>query len=384
VVAWALLADLVPLYPLYALLFADTGLSDAEISGLFALWSAIGIVAEVPSGALADRIGRRTSLVLGALLAAVGFGTWTALPGLPGFAAGFVLWGLGGALASGAEEALVHDALAAAGAVDQYARVQGWVGASGLVAQLPAAGAATVLFAYGGYPLVGWVSVAACSGAALLAARLPEAAPLPSSARPPEPGEAAGDDDEPEAGESYLATLRTGLAEAAARPLVRGAVLAFGLLYGIDAFEEYFPLVARDLGVPTALVPSALLAIPLVGAVGAALGGRAGRLGPRALAGVLLLGVAALAVATAVPRPEALLGVAVFYGFYRAVLVATDARLQARITGPSRATVTSVANVVAELPAFAVYAAYGWGGPVGVTVLVAIVALVLPVLLRPR
>jgi predicted MFS family arabinose efflux permease len=368
VVAWALLADLIPLYPLYALLFADTGLSDAEISGLFALWSAVGIVAEVPSGALADRIGRRTSLVVGALLQAVGFAMWTALPGLPGFAAGFVLWGLGGALASGAEEALVHDALAAVGAADEYARVQGWVGAAGLAAQLPAAAAATVLFAHGGYPLVGWVSVAACVGAAVLATRLPEPAASPTEGEEPEG--------------SFVATLRAGLAEAAARPLVRGAVLAFGLLYGLDAFEEYFPLVARDLGVPTALVPSALLAIPLVGAVGAALGGRASRLGPRALAGVLLVGVVALGVAGAVPHPPALLAVAVFYGFHRAVLVAADARLQERITGPARATVTSAANVVAELPAFAVYAAYGWGGTVAVTALVAVVAVALPLLLR--
>ena len=65
-----LLADLVPIYPLYALLFADSGLSDAEISALFALWSAVGIIAEVPSGALADRFGRRTALVVGALVQA--------------------------------------------------------------------------------------------------------------------------------------------------------------------------------------------------------------------------------------------------------------------------------------------------------------------------
>jgi hypothetical protein len=73
--------------------------------------------------------------------------------------------------------------------------------------------------------------------------------------------------------------------------------------------------------------------------------------------------------------------VALFYGLYRLVLVVADARLQQRIAGPARATVTSVANVVAELPAFAVYAAYAVGGVPAVTVLVAAVALALPVLL---
>jgi MFS family permease len=358
----------VPLYPLYALLFADTGLTDAEISGLFALWSVVGIAAEVPSGAIADRFGRRTALVVGPLVIAVGFATWTALPGLPGFAAGFVLWGLGGALSSGAQEALLHDGLAAVDAEEHYARVQGWVGAAGLVVQVPAAGLAAVLFAAGGYPAVGWASVAAWLGTAALAARLPE---------PPRTG-----DDEP--AESYLATLRAGVAEVAGSAGLRRAVLAFALLFGLDAFEEYYPLVARDLGVATALVPVALVAIPLVGALGAALGGPANRLGARALAGLLAAAAGVLAVAVAVPHPAALAAVALFYGLYQTVLVVTDARLQERIAGSARATVTSVANVVAELPAFAVYVAWAVGGTAAVTALVALTAAALPVLLRSR
>jgi hypothetical protein len=212
---------------------------------------------------------------------------------------------------------------------------------------------------------VGWASVGACLGTALVAARLPE---------PPRT-----DDDED--GPSYLATLRAGVAEAVVRPGVRGAALAFGLLFGLDTVEEYFPLIARDLGIATASVPVALLAIPLAGALGAAAGGRTARLGAVALAGVLLGGAGAFAAAAAADRPAALLGVALFYGLYRAVLVVTDARLQERITGPARATVTSVANVVAEIPAFAVYVAWVLGGTTALTVLVAGAALALPVLL---
>jgi hypothetical protein len=136
--------------------------------------------------------------------------------------------------------------------------------------------------------------------------------------------------------------------------------------------------------VATVLVPSALLVIPLVGALGAALGGRANRLGSWALGAVLLAGTGALAVAVAVPHPVALAGVALFYGLYRTVLVVADARLQERIAGPARATVTSVANVVAELPAFAVYAAWAVGGAAAVAGLVVLVAVALPVLLRQR
>ncbi len=362
-------------------MFADTGLSDAEISVLFALWSAVGIVAEVPSGALADRFGRRPSLAVGALVQAVGYASWVVFPGFLGFAVGFVAWGLGSALASGAQEALLHDGLASVGAAEHYARVQGWVGAAGLIVQVPTAGIATVLFVVGGYPAAGWVSVATCVGTAVLAARLPEppgAPPVTSSSIDPADPETEDED------ASYLATLRAGVMEVVARPPLLGAVVAFGLLYGLDAFEEYFPLLARDLQVSTAAVPTALLVIPLVGAVGAALGGPANRLGAGALAVVLAVGAALLGIAAAVPHPVALAGVALYYGLYRAVLVVADARLQERITGPARATVTSVANVVAELPAFAVYAAWALGGTAAVTVLVALTAALLPVLLHRR
>jgi MFS family permease len=375
-----------PIYPLYALLFADTGLSDAQISVLFAIWSVVGIVAEVPSGALADHIGHRAALVAGALVQALGYACWVTFPGFAGFAAGFVLWGLGGALASGAQEALLHDGLAAVGAEEHYARIQGWVSAVGLAVQVPTAGVATVLFVFGGYSAAGWASVAACVGTALLAARLPQPLAPPVSdelINPPPHLRVPLPVHTPEhTEESYLGTLRAGVGEIAARPPLLRGVVAFGLLYGIDAFEEYFPLVGRDLLVPTTWIPVALLVIPLVGALGAALGGPANRLGAGALAVVLATGAVLLAVAAAIPHPAALGAVAVFYGLYRAVLVVGDARLQERITGSARATVTSVANVVAELPAFAVYAAWAVGGTAAVTVLVGVVAALLPVLLR--
>src|SRR5688572_32151149 len=118
----------------------------------------MGVVAEVPSGALADRYGRRSAVVLAGVLQAAGYAMWIALPGFPGFAAGFALWGLGGAMASGAFEALLYDGLAAAGEADRYAGVLGRVEAAALAVQVPIAGAATALFAAGGYPLAGIVS----------------------------------------------------------------------------------------------------------------------------------------------------------------------------------------------------------------------------------
>ncbi|PRX49149.1 MFS transporter [Prauserella shujinwangii] len=353
------------------MLFADTGLSGAEISALFAVWSAVGIAAEVPSGALADRFSRRGALVLGGVLQALGYVLWTAFPGFAAFAAGFALWGLGGAFVSGASESLVYDGLAAAGARAHFARVHGWMEAAGQLAQVPVAVAATVLFATGGYELVGWVSVGMCLAAAAVAARLPE---------PPRSGEEGH-----AAVAGYLATLRTGLREALSRALVRRALLAVALLTGLDAIEEYFPLMARAWGLPTEAVPLAMAAIPLVGALGSAFGGRAGRLGARGLTVVYGLAALLFAGAAVVRHPAGLALIAAFYGLYRAVLVVADARLQDRIGSAARATVTSVAGLATELAVFSVYLAWVAGEMVAVTGLVVVVAAVLPYAFRaPR
>lgn len=90
---YAFLDDFVLLYPVYALLFSDTGLSIWQISSLFALWSITGILLEVPSGAWADAVSRRLLLWLGPLLTATGFALWVIVPSYWAFALGFVLWG---------------------------------------------------------------------------------------------------------------------------------------------------------------------------------------------------------------------------------------------------------------------------------------------------
>ena len=367
---WSALSEAVPIYPLYALLFADSGLSAAEISGLLVLWSAVGVVAEVPAGAWADRHSRRSALVLAGALQAAGHVLWIAWPATGGFALGFVLWALGGAFGSGSLEALVHDGLAAAGEEHRYAGVMGRAAAAALGVQIPLAVAAGALFAVGGYPMVGAASAAACLGAAALALTLPEA---------PREG---GDDGEPGFGD----TLRAGLREAVASRAVRGAVLAVAALSGLDAIEEYFALLAADWGVPTAAVPVALVVIPLAGAAGSALAGRAmgalrpigrrrrGQLAAHGLGAVMPLGAAAFALAAMAAVPVGLGGVAVFYGALRLAMVVADARLQERIGPASRATVTSVASLGSEIVAIALFGAWAIGGLPLACILVALVA----------
>jgi MFS family permease len=305
------------------------------------------VLADIPSGALADRWSRRGALVLAGVLQAAAYALWLMAPGVTGYAGGLVVWGVSGALVSGAFEALLYDGLTAAGAEGEFGRVYGWVSAVDLLVQVPTALVAAALFARGGFAAVGWVSIATCLAGSVLAASLPEAA------------HDTGTDD---AGPGWRATLRSGVAEATGDPAVRAAVLLVVLLGGVDAVEEYFPLLARDWGVPDTVNPLAVLGIPLAGAAGAALGGPATSWPPTAAAGVLAAAGAALAAAALLATPLGLVVVAAGYGLYRLVLVVVETRLQAAITGPARATVTSVAGVGVELAALAVFAAYAVGG----------------------
>ena len=363
-VGWAALSELVPYYPLYALLFLDTGLSNAQISALFAVWSITSLLTEVPAGALADRWSRRGVVVLAGVLQAAAFVIWTAAPQTWAFALGFVVWGVSGALVSGASEALVYDGLAAVGAGDSYVKVNGWMTAAELLVQVPTAFAAGALYALGGYALVGWVSVGTCLAAAALALRFPEAPRTED--------------------ESLAGTLREGVREALHSPALRVLVLAVALIGGLDAVEEYFPVLAGEWGVATTAVPVAVLVIALAGAAGAALGGRADRLRGGTLLGLLVVAAGCLALAAVWARPAALMLVAVFYGLYLAVLVVAEARLQDRIASAHRATITSVAGLGIELAALLVFAAWAIAGPIAVAVLVLAVVPVVRAGLRTR
>src|ERR687883_1973754 len=192
---YAFLDEFVLLYPLYTLLFAHTGLTPAQISSLFILWSVTSIVLEVPSGAWADAVSRKALLCVGPLVGALGFGLWVAAPSYWAFAAGFVLWGAKGALVSGSLEALVFEELEAAGAAPDFAGLLGRAHAAGVVAVLLATLLAAPVFDMGGYGALGIASVAAGVVGAGVALLFPE-----HRGRVP-------DADEPR----YLAMLRAGI-----------------------------------------------------------------------------------------------------------------------------------------------------------------------------
>jgi hypothetical protein len=99
--------------PFLVLTPVDRGLGLGAVGAVLAVHSAVLIVLEVPSGALADTFGRRRVLLVGAALTAASLGTFAVAQSLPAFMASLAALGTGRALISGALEAWYVDSLRA-------------------------------------------------------------------------------------------------------------------------------------------------------------------------------------------------------------------------------------------------------------------------------
>jgi MFS family permease len=116
-------------YPVFSILFLDFGLTLSQFAILNAVWAATIVLCEVPSGALADTIGRRNLLVFAATLMVIEIALWAFVPRgnvsllFWAFVLNRVLSGMAEAAASGADEALAYDSLKREGDSEQWGRV---------------------------------------------------------------------------------------------------------------------------------------------------------------------------------------------------------------------------------------------------------------------
>ncbi|WP_433251352.1 MFS transporter [Streptosporangium sp. CA-135522] len=338
------LDDFILLYPVYALLFVETGLSTAEISSLFVIWSVTSLVMEVPSGVWADAVSRRLLLVLAPLLAAAGYVLWIAVPSYWAFAAGFVLWGTSGALQSGAMEALVYTELEHLGAADRYVTIMGRARAASTVAVMTATATAAPVLALGGYRLLGAASVLACVLCAVVAMTFPEHREESPEGMPPG---------------AYARILRDGAREMRSSRPVRRAVLLVAVVSAVwGALEEYVPLLAAGTGVAAYVVPLLVLLVSAGVALGGVLAATGRRFTDRAFAATLAVAALALGAGAISGVATGFVAIAAAFCLFQLATVLADARLQDGIAGPARATVTSLAGLGAEVAGIAVFAGY--------------------------
>lgn len=316
----------VAVWVLYLTEFRDISLAQVGImEGIF--WG-FTLALEIPSGAFADRFGRRLGFVVGITIEAVGVFIFALAGDFNLLMVSYVLWGSGIAFRSGNDGAFLYDALAADGRTDEYADRFGvihaamrFVTSGGAIAGGAIAGATDL-------------QVAVFAGFATYLVSMPVLLLM----REPPRSSTAGVS-------SYVGTLGTAWQLFRRRPALRYIVLLeIALMIAVPIQFLLFQPFLREYVVSLFLVGVLIVPIELSGAGGALLSGRLTRrfgmqgVGLIAITGVLsgLLLLASfdhIAVLAAFALPQVSRGL-----FFPAV----SAYINERATSDVRATVLSV------------------------------------------
>lgn len=111
--------------PVVFLFYRENGLGTGDLFLLKAAYSFAVVVMEIPSGYFGDIWGRKSSLVIGSVMGAVGFGLYSVSTGFWGFFACEMILGVGQSFISGSDSALLYDTLQEQGLGDTYLKEEG-------------------------------------------------------------------------------------------------------------------------------------------------------------------------------------------------------------------------------------------------------------------
>jgi MFS family permease len=101
------------------------GLSLAQASLVDVMFFVAAAFGEIPTGIVADKFGRKTSLTAGAALMSIGILGWTFAPSMPLIMVSYLGMGIGYTFLSGAEDALFYESVQLTGQADNYTRLVG-------------------------------------------------------------------------------------------------------------------------------------------------------------------------------------------------------------------------------------------------------------------
>jgi MFS family permease len=111
--------------PILVLFYQSRSLSFYQIMILQSVYYFARVISEVPTGALADRVGRKRSLFIGSLLHSLGYFLIFISHSFLLFNFGEILAGMAMSFASGADSALAYDSLKMLNQENRYQKVEG-------------------------------------------------------------------------------------------------------------------------------------------------------------------------------------------------------------------------------------------------------------------
>jgi hypothetical protein len=229
------LEGFVPIQALYAIMFSRVGHLDLKhIGWLFSIWWLAYLLAELPSGVLADYWSRKNVVTAGNLLRAIGFILWIVQPTFVGYAIGFALWGAMIACSSGATNSYLHNELRVDGQGRLFAKYYGWINSALYAGMLLSFLLAALLTLQHTNMLIGLSAAASLAGAIVLLL----AVERPYSKQ-----------------DTYIKTLKGGLHEFMQSKKLRYLCYgSFTTLMVIGVLEELLPRVYADFGLSNSQV----------------------------------------------------------------------------------------------------------------------------------
>ncbi|MFX1468633.1 MAG: MFS transporter [Promethearchaeota archaeon] len=124
------------------------GLSFFQVMILQSYFTAMIVVFEIPSGAIADFLGRKTALILSALSVASAAFTYSIIPNFFLFMLAETLWAFGSALLSGTNEAFIYFSLKSFGEEKSLSKILGRTRTMRLIALTLSAPIGSIIAAY--------------------------------------------------------------------------------------------------------------------------------------------------------------------------------------------------------------------------------------------
>ncbi len=322
--------------PIWVVFLQRKGLSLTQVGLLEGVAWTITAFLEVPTGAIADRWGRKASIAVGASLYGLAMFLILAEALSPAFLLGYALWNSSTAFVSGADSALLYDSLKADGRAAEAAKQSGRYAAinqaSQGIASLVGAAIATIDISLC-FTICGFLGLAA-AGLVLTIHEPP---------RTSEDDEYLG----------YWRNLKTALRIAARRPVVRALVLLNATILIVPLVVYYVLLqpYAVGVGLPLAALGVVVIGVQLSTVVASWLAhGTEGRLELTSVVAValavLIAATAILAALPSIPSLALMLAVALVPALLTPLL---SARLNHLIPSGQRATILSLGALLFEL-----------------------------------
>jgi MFS family permease len=335
--------EIIPIYPLYAIMFSEHGVGPLELSILFSVWALIGIVTEIPSGALADTYSRKWLIVTSGIIKSLAFCCWYLWQDFYGYALGFIIWGLGSSIRSGAWEALLHDILKEQNKENLFTRHYGKIRSIGTMGVVM------------GELLGGYLIIHGYDIVLLISASIPVLASLVFFIMVTEPPA-----EEEVYERDYLTHLRSGIHEAFTNRSILYIFLVFTfLIIAAGILDEYVNPIIFEHGFSLSTVAYLSAGIVLAEAFGQAIAGRFNFLTLEQLLGCMAISATILFLVQPFGGLWVPMCMALFFSVFGMASTQFAGQLQHRIEGSSRATVTSVVSLGDGVGAIIWFMAFG-------------------------